>query len=297
MDWKFGLYNIRKGRDGLALEWNMCKMEGIADWAEILRIAILEKSLPNKTVTEYSPFLSYKEQIGALAKTDDIIKFQILDILFNIQHGSTYSPEDFVFGTIPKTSGFGFYGEIKGEQGQAAEQVLFMRRGNPFITGNKLHLCISDGEMAVNCQKPLLKFMPATDFLYIGDTCYFMASAIEKDFALESRHIAIAYKCLRLIADAEIINYYEQLERAATKAANAKKFTGFDRQILEHIARLGVVEREEFLGTYGVAVDRQGRMETRDPEQCELIIDLLCCRSCLDPLGRLAIADNITPRE
>ena len=72
---------------------------------------------------------------------------------------------------------------------------------------------------------------------------------------------------------------------------------GFDKQILDHIVKLGVVEREEFLSTYGVTIDKDGRMDTFDPEQCLLIVDLLCCRSCLDPLGRLATADNITPRE
>ena len=80
-------------------------------------------------------------------------------------------------------------------------------------------------------------------------------------------------------------------------AKNAKKFIDFDREILEYIVRLPVVEREEFLSHYGITVDREGRMETYDPEQCELIIDLLCCRSCLDPLGRLSVGSKITPRE
>jgi len=57
------------------------------------------------------------------------------------------------------------------------------------------------------------------------------------------------------------------------------------------------VGREEFLATYGVTIDYDGRMDTSDTEQCELMIDLLCCRSCLDPLGRLAVGSNITVRE
>ncbi len=75
------------------------------------------------------------------------------------------------------------------------------------------------------------------------------------------------------------------------------KFIGFDKKVLEYIVRLPIVEREEFLSTYGVTIDRNGNMDASDPDQCELVIDLLCCRSCLDPLGRLSTASNITPRE
>jgi hypothetical protein len=82
-----------------------------------------------------------------------------------------------------------------------------------------------------------------------------------------------------------------------TSPRNAKKFINFDEQILEHITQLSIPDREEFLSTYGITVDRKGLMDTADSEQCELIIDLLCCRSVVDPLGRLAIGSNITPRE
>jgi len=297
MEWKFALYNVRKGRDGLELDWNLCNMSGIAAWVDTVRTVLLKKTIADRTVTDYSPFISDKEHIGAFEKDNDIIKDQLSNILSNIQNGAAYAPEEFVTGTLPKTAGFGFYGEGKDEQGQVKEQVLLMRRGSPFLSGGKFRLCVSDGGAVVNCDKPILKFTPAADFLYIGGICYFLSSAIGKDFALESRHIAIAEKCLQTIADDEIINNYDQFEKAVMKASNVKKFINFDEQILKHITRLGVVEREEFLSTYGVTIDVKGRMETIEPEQCELIIDLLCCRSCLDPLGRLAIADNITSRE
>jgi hypothetical protein len=127
--------------------------------------------------------------------------------------------------------------------------------------------------------------------------CYFFSSGVAKDFALENRHFAIASKRLALIADAGVVSNIEALEKAAFTAKNARKFADFDKQVLEHIARLPVNEREEFLATYGVTIDYNGRMDTSDAEQCELMIDLLCCRSCLDPLGRLAVGSNITVRE
>jgi hypothetical protein len=102
---------------------------------------------------------------------------------------------------------------------------------------------------------------------------------------------------MKRIAGADIISDYDSLEKAVMSGKNVRKFSGFDRQILEHIARLPIVEREDFLSTYGVTIDHDGRVDTSDAEQCELVIDLLCCRSVLDPLGRLSIGSNITPRE
>ena len=298
LDWKFALYNTHKGRDGLELDWHSCNMNGIPAWVGNIRDTLLKKSIAERKVEPYSPFLSDKEYIGVLEKTNPIIKDQIHDILVSIRKSGMYPPESFITGALPKIAGFGFYGATKNEEGIIKPHVLFMRRGNPFLSGSdKTRLCISDGNAAVICNKPILKFSPAADFLYINDCCYFLASAIEKDFALDSRQIAIANKCLKQIFKTDIISNYSQLEIAVMKPANAKKFMNFDENILERILKLGILEREEFLAPYGIEIDRKGHMDTVDPIQCDLIIDLLCCRSCFDPLGRLAVADNITPRE
>jgi len=273
-------------------------MSGITAWAKNIIDSLLKKPIAEREVAPYSPFLSDKEYIGVLEKTDVIIKDQIHDILVNIRKSDVYPPEAFIAESLPKIAGFGFYGAIKDEEGIIKPQALFMRRGNPFLSGSdKTRLCISDGNSAVICNKPILKFSCAVDFLYINDCCYFLSSAIEKDFVLDSRQIAVANKCLKQIIKTDIVNNYSQLENAALKGGNAKKFMAFDEKILEHIVNLGVLERGDFLASYGIEIDRNGRMDTVDLVQCDLIIDLLCCRSCLDPFGRLAVADNITPRE
>ena len=202
-------------------------------------------------------------------------------------------------GELPRAAGFAFYGElVVDEDGEkTTKQILFMRRGNPFMSGAKTRLCTSNGSEVVYSDKPILKFTSAVDFILIDDVCYFNSPAIEKDFAMENRHLAIAINRLELISVVEIVSNYDKLESVVTSPRNAKKFINFDEQILEHITHLSIPEREEFLSTYGITVDHKGLMDTSDGEQCELIIDLLCCRSVVDPLGRLAIGSNITPRE
>lgn len=295
--WKFGLYSTYKGRDGTELEWNLCNMKGIAGQVDNLREYLLKKPEAEKPVAEYSPFLSDKENIGALEQTNVIIRDQIRDIILGFQSGLYHSPEDFVSGALSKTFGYAFYGEQRDDAGNVQEQALFMRRGNPFLTAQSARLLIGEGSEIVACEKPVLKFTQSVDFLLIGGACYILSSSIEKDLSLESRNIAIAQKRMGLIAEAEIVNNYDKLEACVMKAKNARKFLNFDKAVLEHIERLPVVEREEFLSTYGVTVDFNGRMDTSDEEQCELIVDLLCCRSCLDPLGRLSVGSNIAPRE
>lgn len=295
--WTFALYSPHKSRDGLELEWSLCKLNGAAAQAERLREFLLKKPVAEKPVTAYSPFLSDKENIGALEKTDMLIREQLTDILLNIQKGLACAPEDFLSGILPKPAGYAFYGERKDEAGQIAEQVLLMRRGNPFLTGAAAKLFIGAGDELAPCEKPVIKLANVVDFLLIGDACYFLSSTIEKDFAMENRHFAVAEKRMGQIAEADIVSDYERLEQAVMTSKNARKFLDFDKNILEHIARLPIMGRADFLSTYGVTIDNAGRMDTADAEQCELIIDLLCCRSCLDPLGRLSVGSNITPRE
>ena len=297
LDWKFALYSAHKSKDGTELDWYLAKMKGASAWVDTIRTTLLEKTTAEKTVAEYSPFLSDKEHIAALPKTDDMIRDQISDILLNIKNGLAYAPEDFVSGTLPKITGFAFYGERKDEEDKVVEQVLFMRRGNPFLSGQKVRLCTSVGDEIVTSEKPILKFTPAADFIFIGDVCYFNSASIEKDFDIENRHFAIAAKRMTLIADAAIVSDYEKLEEVVMSAKNARKFLDFDQDILEYIARLGILERREFLEKYDISIDNNGHLNTYETEQCDAIIDLLCCRTAIDPLGRVVTGNNIMPRE
>ena len=294
LDWKFALYSTHKSRDGQELDINSCKMQDVVSWVEALISTLLQKTLSERTVTEYTPFLP-KELIGAIENSNELIRDQIGNIIDNTQNALVYSPEDFVSSVLPTPKGYAFYGCKKDGSGKVINKVLFMRRQNPFLAGGKTRLCTTEGDKIITSEKPLLKFTPITDFLMINDVCYFFTSSIEKDFGLESRHIAICQKRLGLIADASIVNNYDNLEQAAMKSA--RKFVDFENGILEHISSLSLLDRMDFLTTYGITTDNEGRMDTNDSEQCDLIIDLLCCRSCLDPLGRLAVGSNITPRQ
>jgi len=295
-EWKFALYSAGKSRDGLELHWNFCNMNDISLWINTLTAQLLEKAIPEHTVTGYSPFLP-KENIGAILKTNDLIKEQISDIEASLQNALTYSPADFISGALPKISGYGFYGFKTDDDGRIFEKVLFMRRSNPFLSGTRIRLCNTDSNTVFENSSPLLKFTAGTDFLMISDTCYFFSAPIERDFSLEERHIAICGKRMKELANSNIISDFDRLEKIAYANRHARKFIDFDKNILDHICRLPLTERIEFLDTYGIRVDQEGRMDTSEDEQCELIIDLLCCRSCLDPLGRLAVGSKITVRE
>jgi len=213
----------------------------------------------------------------------------------NIKNGQAYPPSEFVSGTMSKITGYAFYGECTDSNTESSQPVLLMRRSNPFLSGARFYTG-AEKEATPNTA-PLLKLTTAVDFLTIGGVCYFISSSIEKDFAFENRHFAIAQKWLDKIAEAEIIGDYEGFEQVVMTPKNAKKFVGFDSDILEYIVRQPISERMEYLEKYAIDIDRNGRMDTYEKSQSELIIDLLCGRSCLNPLGKLSVVNNITPRE
>jgi hypothetical protein len=293
--WKFALYGAQKSRDGVELDWNLCNMQDIPSHIEAVLEHLLKKPVADKPVAPYSPFLSDKENIGAMDKSDELIREQVSDIFMNIRNGQSYPPEDFVSGAMPKVAGYAFYGVKTDNESENHEPVLLIRRGNPFLKGSRLYTGTDDGIAPSNIA--MLKFTTAVDFLAIGGICYFLSSSIEKDFAFENKHFAIAQKWLDKIVDAEIIGNYENFEKAVMTSKNARKFLDFDNEVLEYIAGLPITERMEYLEKYGVEIDQSGRMDSYDSEQCEFIIDLLCNRSCLDPLGRLSTGSNITIRE
>ena len=295
LNWSFVLYGTHKSRDGLELDFGLCKMADIPEWVETVCVNLLEKTLADRSAEAYSPFLP-KEVIGVLPRTDPMIQEKLGDIIRSIGNGFSYAPEDYISGVAPKPAGYAFYGYSRDEEGKIDREALIIRRSNPFLTGQRIRLCTTVGNEIVGSEKPLLKFLPSADFIMIGDVCYFLSHAVERDFELENRHTAICAKRLLLVADASVISDYEQFEQTAMQLKNAKKFVDFEPAILEHIARLPAVERIDFLSTYGITTDEGGRMDTKDPEQCELIVDLLCARSCLDAMGRLAVGERITPR-
>jgi hypothetical protein len=143
----------------------------------------------------------------------------------------------------------------------------------------------------------LLKFTPQVDFLLIDGTCCIITESISKDLDLESRANAVCARRLAQIAQADVVSNCEQLEIAALSGKHTRKFLDFDKEVLDHIASLSIGARMDFLAPYGIALDADGKMDSADPEQCELMIDLLCGRTCTDVLGRPAVGVNIKPRE
>jgi hypothetical protein len=290
MEWKFAMYSASKRRDGVTLEWGACEMTGAAAWVETVRDTLLAKPVADKPVAPYSPFLSDKENIAAVSSGDELIRQSLSQMLGDIDSAFARAPEDYISGAAPKPTGYVF---AAGDE--ASGRVLFLRRSNPFLTGASL-ICASQGGVVRASSSPTLRLAPTADFVLIGGVCYFLSSGVEKDFEFENRYFAIATKRLELVSGADIVSDIGALEKAAFTPRNARKFVDFDRQVVDYIAKLPVAEREEFLATYGVTTDPSGRMDASDEESCELIIDLLCCRSCLDPLGRLAVGSNITVR-
>jgi len=301
-DWKFCLYSASKSRDGVALRWNACEMRDIPRWAEQMVRLLLEKTLTERTVAGYSPLLP-REEIGALSQGDAQIRDQIGDILLGITGSEAKAPEDFANGVVARPVGYAFYGLCpakKNEDGQVTEparEILFLRRTNPFISGAKALLCTGQGDAIAEAQSPLLKFTPQVDFLLLDGVCFLVSEGIAKDLELESRANAVAARRLAQIAEADVVGSYEQLEFTALGGKHTKKFLDFDREILAHIAALSIEARIDFLSAYGITLDKDGKMDSADPEQCEMIIDLLCGRTCTDVLGRLAVGVNIKPRE
>ena len=295
-DWKFCLYGSSKSRDGVHLTWNACGMRDIPRWAEQMVRLLLEKTLTERVVAEYSPLLP-KEEIGALSQGDAQIRDQIGDILLGVAGAENKAPEDFVSGAAGKPVGYAFYGLKPAQEDEPAREVLFLRRTNPFLSGAKALLCTGQGGEIAEAGSPLLKFTPQTDFLLAGGVCYLISEGVGKDLELESRADAVCGRRLAQIAEADVVGCYEQLELTALGGKHTKKFLDFDKEILTHIAGLSIEARIDFLAAYGITLDKDGKMDSADPEQCEMIIDLLCGRTCTDVLGRLAVGVNIKPRE
>lgn len=67
-------------------------MRGSSTQVDRLREYLLKKPVADKPVAPYSPFLSDKENIGALDRADKMIRKQISEILLNIRNGIEYSP-------------------------------------------------------------------------------------------------------------------------------------------------------------------------------------------------------------
>jgi len=295
-EWTLAFYSAKKGRDGTDLDFGKIKMTDIASFADTIRISLLEKTLQEKSVADYSPFLT-NDNVGALEISSELIRDSVSDIFTGINGAFPQSVEDYISGVYSGPSGYAFYGEKKDENENVTDKVLFMRRTNPIQRAGKSRVCTTKGDSLVTANMPVIKFTQAVDLLIINDVCYFITTNTNKDFGLESRHYAICAKRMALIAEKGIVSNYEQFESVSMNGKNVRKYLDFDKDVLEYIERLSIVDREEFLSTYGIILDNSGLMDTNDPEQCELIVDLLCCRSCLDVLGRFAVANGVSVRE
>ena len=294
--WKLCFYSTKKSRDGLEMEFGRCEMQDIPGLVQDTILNVLEKGLKNRFVAEYTPLLP-KEAIGVLPSTDAMLLEPLSEIRFGIHAAPCYSPEDFMTGVAKSPTGYILQGVKTDENGQVVEQVLFVKRANPFVKATKTRLCVAAKGEITESDVPLLKFAYSLDMLLLGDYCYILSPAVEKDLGFEARSMAIMTKRMAVVAEQGIVSNYEELEKTAYAMKNARKFVNFDREVLEYIVRLPLLERSDFLSRYGLATNEEGFVDTGDGDQSELLIDLLCGRSCIDALGRLSVASNIMPRE
>jgi hypothetical protein len=292
-EWTLCMYTAKKSKDGVELEISRCPMQDIAGFVESTVVGLLEKTLTTRSVADYTPFLD-KEVIGALEQSDELIHEPIQEILSAVDTAYPFGAEDYVDGAAATPTGYLFLGCKADEQGAVVDRIMLMKRGNPFMKSAKARLCVSQNGEIVTSETPILKFAQSVDFLLVGGYGYLFASSIEKDLGLEARPVAITAKRLDVIAQSAVVNNFEELEKAAYK--NTRKFLDFDREVLEYIVKLPVLERMDFLGDYGLTTDNNGLIDTGDAEQCVLLIDLLCGRSCHDALGRLSVGSHIMPR-
>ena len=294
--WKFGLYSVSKDSDGISLVWNLCSIRGIAEQITRQKEYLLKKPVPEKPVCPFDPAISEKENVGSLSFDDPRIKDPIVDMVLSFQKKAPVAIDDFVSGVLRRPVGYAFYGEKPAGNGAAAEQVVLLRRTNPFLPKAADSLYIDNNSAVVKLERPVLSFSDKVDFLLIGGYGYLFTPAIRRDWSLEERHFVLMEKRMKTMLDTDIFSHYENLEQEVSKGKNARKFIDFDNKILKHILDLPASERGEFLTTYGVETDGVGRIDCASEESCELLIDLLCCRSCLDPLGRLSVGKDILPR-
>lgn len=294
-EWKFCFYTAKKSKDGVNLEIGGCEMKDIVGLVGGAVVNMLEKVLPERIVSEYTPFLS-KEEIGALEQTNELVRESLGDIVSGVKNSYPYTAEDYVTGVAPTPTGYIFYGQkIDGQEG-AGSSILMIKRSNPFLKNNRSRLCVTTGGQIVASETPVLKFAETIDLLVLDGVCYIFAPSIEKDMGLESRQAAITSGRMKEIAAGSIVDNYEELEKAAYSGKNVRKFMDFDRDVLDYVMKLPLLERADFLSEYGLTMDEQGLVDTNDGEQCGLFIDLLCGRSCHDALGRLSVGSNIVPR-
>lgn len=298
-EWKFCFYTAKASKDGVNLEIGGCAMKDIAGLVDATVVNMLEKVLPERTVTEYTPFLS-KEEIGALEQTDELVREPLGDILSGVKNAYPFTAEDYVIGAAPTPTGYLFYGSKKEEKAEdpaeTGSPVLMIRRSNPFLKSSRSRLCVTAGGQIVTSETPILKFAETVDLLVVDGVCYILTPSIEKDLGMESRQAAITAGRMKVIAESSIADNYEELEKVAYSGKNMRKFMDFDRDVLDYIVRLPLLERADFLSEYGLTMNEQGLVDTNDDEQCGLFIDLLCGRSCHDALGRLSVGSNIVPR-
>jgi len=278
--WSFALYGFTKSRDGKVMEFTKTQLEGCGDWAQDIAAYMAEKQAKDRPVFLYDA-KHPKEVIGALKKEDPRIGPVLTDITLSIENGDAWDATDLEFAET-KWAGYAIYG--KAEDGR---QAIFMRRSNPLQPGNNYRLFVTEGAGLSRFGDTALKCGLTCDFLLLEGVCYFLTESVAKDFELESREKAAAIAALKTIEEAGFVGDISRFQEVAFKPKNMKKFLDFDEAVMNHIQKMPIEDRADYLSHYMIDLDKSGSLGCFDDAMCESIIDLITSRSCLDALGRV----------
>lgn len=135
-------------------------------------------------------------------------------------------------------------------------------------------------------KEKVLSLKPFIDVVIIDDEVYFLTMSGENLFNMERAYKKICSNKISEVINADIINDEEVFTSIASSGHNPRRFVSFNQSRMN--ALKNKKEREMQAARFKIPL-KKGKFDTRNPEDAERLVKLLCNKGMVDPFEDLPV--------
>ncbi len=171
---------------------------------------------------------------------------------------------------------------ILGKTADENEDFRLISIHNPISTYECKHRFMESDGAFKELKGDVLQIRTYVDAIIYKGYFYMMSLNPEKLFDLERSYRTVCSSCIDEIKKMDLLTDTDMFSHTAMEGHNPHKFISFNRHNLELLSKDADI-RKRIANVFEIPVTKEGKIDTKDPQNSDKLIRILCNKGMLEP--------------
>lgn len=204
---------------------------------------------------------------------------ELISVAFNELIARVADPDKEDKIDVPKFHAYVLCGTVRIAEKNIPLKLFSMQ--SPLVSMTNRFWCIQKTTFR-EIKEQVLSLKRTIDVLILDRTVYMFTLAGERLFAMERAYKTVCATKVDMIANSGILADPEAFQNVAKAGHNPRRFVSYNPE--RFTAMLDEHRRRKFANKFGIALDKNNKIDTDDAKTSERLVKFLCNKGMLDPL-------------